>query len=403
MRTTYITAALIAAVLCAWLASGVLHTAENAPANPSSLADQNRAQSRVDEDASPTRVRVTVMDASTRNRLIKVRGKTENKRTVTSRVELSGTIVERPVERGTVVAKNDLLCRISLEDRQVALIEAQEALNQARIEYKGAISLRKKGYNSEAAIAGAKSRLASAKANLSRRQLSIAKLEVRAPFDGIVETVHREIGDYIKPGDGCATVVDMDPILLVGQVSEADVIHLALGQPATGFLRNGESVTGPVSFIGQQNDPATRTYDVEIQLSNPDLKLRSGVTTEIHIPVESILAQKISPALLSLDDLGVLGIRTIDQNNIVNFNPIEILSDAPDGIWVSGLPNRSAIITTGQALVTEGERVDPVFQNRRTLKAESSQSEMPKAEQLPDSGATATVAVMSIELRLSAN
>jgi multidrug efflux system membrane fusion protein len=285
----------------------------------------------------------------------------------------------------------------------VALIEAQEALNQARIEYKGAISLRKKGYNSEAAIAGAKSRLASAKANLSRRQLSIAKLEVRAPFDGIVETVHREIGDYIKPGDGCATVVDMDPILLVGQVSEADVIHLALGQPATGFLRNGESVTGPVSFIGQQNDPATRTYDVEIQLSNPDLKLRSGVTTEIHIPVESILAQKISPALLSLDDLGVLGIRTIDQNNIVNFNPIEILSDAPDGIWVSGLPNRSAIITTGQALVTEGERVDPVFQNRRTLKAESSQSEMPKAEQLPDSGATATAAVMSIDLGLSAN
>jgi len=115
------------------------------------------------------------------------------------------------------------------------------------------------------------------------------------------------------------------------------------------------------------------------------------------------LAQKISPALLSLDDLGVLGIRTIDQNNIVNFNPIEILSDAPDGIWVSGLPNRSAVITTGQALVTEGERVDPVFQNRRTLKAESSQSEMPKAEQLPDSGATATAAVMSIDLGLSAN
>lgn len=369
MRTTYITATIIALLLAAWLASGVLG-GEDTP-NPATLAEQNREQSRVDEDAAPTKVRVSVLEATPQQRLVKVRGKTENKRTVDVKVELSGTIVSRPVDRGSLVAKGDLLCELSVEDRQASLSEAQAALAQAQIEYSGALSLKEKGYNSDTAIAGAKARLAAAEANISRRNLDLQKITVRAPFGGIVEDVHQEIGDYVSPGANCATVVDLDPMLLVGRVSEQDVINLRVGQLATGYLRNGTSVTGPVTFIGQLTDPTTRTYAVEIELANPDRSLRSGITTEIHIPVETVLAQKISPALISLDDAGEIGIRTVNKSNIVEFHHVEILADASDGIWVHGLPNRAGVITVGQELVTAGERVDPVFQNNGSLNAET--------------------------------
>ncbi|CAE7941232.1 czcB [Symbiodinium necroappetens] len=369
MRTTYITATIIALLLAAWLASGVLGSKDTP--NPASLAEQNREQSRVEEEAAPTKVRVSVLQATPQQRLIKVRGKTENKRTVDVKVELAGTIVTRPVDRGSLVAKGDLLCQLSVEDRQASLSEAQAALAQAQIEYSGALSLKEKGYNSDTAIAGAKARLAAAEANISRRTLDLQKIAVRAPFGGIVEDVHQEIGDYVSPGANCATVVDMDPMLLVGRVSERDVINLSIGQLATGYLRNGASVTGPVTFIGQLTDPTTRTYAVEIELANPDRSLRSGITTEIHIPVETVLAQKISPALISLDDAGEIGIRTVNENNVVEFHHIDILADASDGIWVHGLPNRAGVITVGQELVTAGERVDPVFQNNGSLKAET--------------------------------
>ncbi len=369
MRTTYITATIIALLLAAWLASGVLGSKDTP--NPASLAEQNREQSRVDEEAAPTKVRVSVLQATPQQRLIKVRGKTENKRTVDVKVELAGIIVNRPVDRGSLVAKGDLLCQLSVEDRQASLSEAQAALAQAQIEYSGALSLKEKGYNSDTAIAGAKARLAAAEANISRRNLDLQKITVRAPFGGIVEDVHQEIGDYVSPGANCATVVDMDPMLLVGRVSEQDVINLSIGQLAIGYLRNGASVTGPVTFIGQLTDPTTRTYAVEIELANPDRSLRSGITTEIHIPVETVLAQKISPALISLDDAGEIGIRTVNENNVVEFHHIEILADASDGIWVHGLPNRAGVITVGQELVTAGERVDPVFQNNGSLKAET--------------------------------
>ena len=369
MRTTYITATIIALLLAAWLASGVLGSKDTP--NPASLAEQNREQSRVDEEAAPTKVRVSVLQATPQQRLIKVRGKTENKRTVDVKVELAGIIVNRPVDRGSLVAKGDLLCQLSVEDRQASLSEAQAALAQAQIEYSGALSLKEKGYNSDTAIAGAKARLAAAEANISRRNLDLQKITVRAPFGGIVEDVHQEIGDYVSPGANCATVVDMDPMLLVGRVSEQDVINLSIGQLAIGYLRNGASVTGPVTFIGQLTDPTTRTYAVEIELANPDRSLRSGITTEIHIPVETVLAQKISPALISLDDAGEIGIRTVNENNVVEFHHIDILADASDGIWVHGLPNRAGVITVGQELVTAGERVDPVFQNNGSLKAET--------------------------------
>ena len=74
----------------------------------------------------------------------------------------------------------------------------------------------------------------------------------------------------------------------------------------------------------------------------------SGITTEIHVPVEYVLAQQVSPALFSLDDAGAIGIRTIDQDNIVQFNYVEVLADTEDGVWVTGLPNRAAVIVVGQ-------------------------------------------------------
>ncbi len=370
MRKTYITAALIGILLAAWLISGQI--GQDSLTNPPSLAELKREQQRVQADAAPTRVRVSVIQAAEQNRYITVRGKTENKRTVDVKVELPGRVVSRPVERGTAVEANELLCQLSVEDRQASLAEAREALNQARIEYEGALSLKQRGFNSQTAIAGAKARLAAAEANVNRRQLDLRKINVRAPFAGIVEDVHQEIGDYVTPGDSCATVVDLGPMLLRGRVSEQDVIDLQLGTPATGELSNGRVVEGPLTFIGQQSDPNTRTYAIEIQLQNSDHSLRSGITTEIRIPVENVLAQRVSPALFSLDDAGSIGIRTVNSDNVVEFYNVDILFDDNEGAWVTGLPNRAAIITVGQELVTAGERVDPIFQSNQPMPAQRS-------------------------------
>ena len=391
MRTTYITAIVIALLLLGWLYSGD----HSDPEPQATIAEQNRESARVSSDNIPTQVRVATLDASEQPRLVKVRGKTQNKRTVSVRAELAGTITNRPVERGSRVSEGDLLCQISTEDREASLLEAKAQVLQARIDYEGAVKLKRQGFNSDSAIAAAKARLASADAQLKRSELDLTKLAVNAPFAGVIEDVHSEVGDYITPGQACATVVDLDPMLITGRVSEKDVATLEKGQEATGRFRDGTFVTGTMTFIGHQSDASTRTYPIEIQLPNPDYTIRSGITTEIEIPVESVLAQRVTPAVFSLDDEGAIGIRTINQNNIVEFHVIDVLSDSPEGVWVTGLPARANVIIVGQELVVPGERVDPVFESQMTLPA-STQPEQSAPIALDPNSSTAVTAATTV-------
>jgi membrane fusion protein, multidrug efflux system len=360
MRGTYITAIVIALLISLWLFSGqigqddtVVHT---------TLAEANRQLDARAQDASPTRVRARVIHAEPQNRRVVLRGRTENKRTVDVKAETSGRITDRPVERGSRVRVGDLLCRINTEDRFAALEEARAALTQANIEHQASLRLREQGFMSETAIAQAAARLAAAEAQVERRELDIELTYVRAPFAGVVEDVLLDIGDYAAPGTTCATLVDMHPMLLVGRVSERDVGRLDLGTVVMGTLSDGRRVEGPITFIGQQSDPATRTYPVEVQVPNADFALRSGITTEIRVPVDEVMAHKISPALFALADDGSIGVRTIDEENRVEFHQVDIVLEDIDGVWVSGLPEVTTLITVGQELVVPGQRVEPTYE-----------------------------------------
>ena len=366
MRKTYITAAVIALATVLWFVSGAL-TAGEGPTEHPSLAEANeRARAEVG-DMPPTSVRGRVIHAVALPERVKLRGRTENKRTVEVRAETSGRVVERPVERGTQVAAGDLLCRLAVEDRNARLAQAEAAVEQARIEYEGSQRLQDRGFNSETAIAQAKARLATAQAQREAAVLDVQRTAVRAPFAAVVEDAPLEIGDYAQPGTVCASLVDLHPMLLVGSVSERDVSRFGIGANADGQLMTGQTVSGPVSFVGQQADRGTRTYRVEVTVPNPDYALRSGITTEIAIDVGAVEAHKISPAVLALDDAGNVGVRIVDAENRVRFQHVAIVADADDGVWVRGLPAVTTLITVGQETVVAGERVDVQFQSERPL------------------------------------
>ncbi len=382
MRGTYITASVIGLLIGMWLLSGQVNQ-DGVDEHPT-LAEINDEHAAQIQDLSPTRVRGRVIHASPQLEEIVLRGKTENKRTVEVKAEISGRVVARPVERGTAVQAGDLLCRISMDDRMAGLNEARETLNQAEIEYAGSLRLKERGFQSETAIAQAMARLAAAQAELKRKELDVARTYVRAPFAGLVEEIHLDLGDYVGPGAACATVVDLDPMLLVGRVPEKDVQRLAVNQLVRGILSDGREVSGPVSFIGQQSDAATRTYAVEVQVANGDFALRSGITTEIHIPVAEVMAQKVSPAVFALDDEGHIGVRTVNADNRVEYYPVEIVRTDVDGVWVSGLPEVATMITVGQEMVVPGEVVEVSFEPKAEMPADARPGPERPDDQLQD-------------------
>lgn len=345
----YRVSAFIALGLVVWLASGMVLKAqdENEPAAASSPAK-----------AKPlTEVRARRIQAESYPLAVGVTAQTEANRAVDLRAEVGGQVEVLPVQEGSAVEQGEVICRLAVEDRAQRLEEVKAAVEQAQIDYDGAQRLESGGFQSKTAIANAKARLEAAKANLLRRRLDLEKTAIRAPFDGIVDVRPVNIGDLMRPGDTCATVIDLDPLLVSGEVSEEEVVRVTRGTVAKARLATGEVVTGTIRYVSRQADDVTRTFRVEAAVDNPDMQLMSGITADLDIQVGTVPAHLIAASLLTLDDKGELGVRVLNEAKRVEFYNVELIGDSGEGVWVTGLPESTTLITVGHQYVGIGDEV----------------------------------------------
>jgi multidrug efflux system membrane fusion protein len=361
VKRTYLAAAVIAAAFIIWVLSGQIGGPEGAGPAPS-LAEARARENSLAEDA-PVRVRAQVLQSLPVSAEVVVRGRTAVERFVDVRSETRGRVVELLAEKGDHVAAGAPLCRLDEEARPALLAESQAQLKQAEIDHQGSLKLQREGLLSDAAVAATATRLASAKALVQQRERELANTMIRAPFSGEVETRPVEEGDLLQLGAICARVIDSDPMLLVGEVSENEVAELSLGAIAHGTLITGEKVEGTLRFIGRSANSRTRTFRVEVAVPNPEGRLRDGVTTEVILPVAEHEAHLIPAAILALDDAGALNIRIVDPNKRVRMVPVTIVKEEPEGLWVTGLPATATVITVGQELVTPGNLVEVTYED----------------------------------------
>ena len=149
----------------------------------------------------------------------------------------------------------------------------------------------------------------------------------------------------------------MNPIIFIAEVPEFKINKVRVGQSVLIELITGEEIEGQLSFVSKSASNLTKTFKIESEIENIDGKIRDGITAEMTIKTDEILAHKISPSILLLNDKGILGIKTVNDQNIVKFNKLDILEDSEDGLWVSGISNLSRIIIQGQGFVEDGQEV----------------------------------------------
>ena len=226
-----------------------------------------------DENAPPTAVSVVAIrsSASSIDGAVILRGRTEAARQVDMRAETSGQVISEPLRAGARVEEGDLLCRLDAGTRAIALAEAEAGLREAitrlpesearvaeararlteaEINDNAAERLSEGGFASETRVAqatasvesaragvqsaisgveSARSGIQAAEARVAAAQNQLDQLEVRAPFGGILETDSAEIGSLMQQGSLCATIIQLDPIKLVGFVPETMVDRVTVG------------------------------------------------------------------------------------------------------------------------------------------------------------------------------
>ena len=307
------------------------------------------------------KVRVGDFQAAEMTRTVNVRGQTQAVRVVDIKAETAGRVVEVGAEKGAHVAKGEIIARLALDDRPARLAELKAVITQRERELNAAASLAQQGYGPGLRAADSRAQLESARAALARLEVDIANTEIKAPIDGFLDERSVEVGAYLKVTDKLATVVDLKTILVVGSVTEREVSELKVGAPGSAQLVTGQKLEGAIRFISSVADPATRTFRVELEAPNPDAQAKSGITADLRLPLQAMRGHRVTPAILTLDDDGRLGVKAVDDDNKVRFMPVRILSDSADAVWLGGLPEKVRLITVGQEYVVPGQTVDPVL------------------------------------------
>lgn len=231
--------------------------------------------------------------------LIKLKATTESEARVNVKAKTSGEVVKIGAKQGEFVEKDDVLCSLGI--------------------------------------------------------VELNRTEVKAPFSGYLEQIVKP-GNFLERGQVCATIIQLDPITFIAEVPEFNINKVQTGQEVTLDLITGETVNGKLTFVSKSASTSTRTFKVESQVKNDSGQIRDGITSEMTIKIEKILAHQISPSILILNDAGKLGVRSV-ENNIVIFYEVVILEDSASGLWVSGIPENLDLITQGQGFVEDGQKV----------------------------------------------
>lgn len=353
------------------------------------------------------RVRVVVQKTQAReiDSAVQLRGETEAARQVQVMAETSATVVSDPLRRGSFVEAGQELCRLAPGTRPAVLAqaeanlvnaraqvpqakarlrEAEARLDEARINDNVATKLSETGYASdtrvaatqaavtsaEAGVEAARSGLETTQAGIRSAEASVAsalkemdRLTITAPFAGLLESDTAELGSLLGPGATCATILQLDPIKVVGYVPETQVNRVSLGALAGARLADGREVRGRVTFLSRSADPQTRTFRVDVEVANQDMSIRDGQTADILIASAGKKAHLLPASALTLNDSGDLGVRVVEDGNLVAFAPVTLLRDTADGVWVTGLADQADLIVVGQEYVVEGVEVLPTYRD----------------------------------------
>ena len=350
-----------------------------------------------------------------------LRGQTEAARQVEVRSETTSTVISPPLRKGAFVEEGALLCQLDpgtrgstlaemrarateatsrkteaearVPEAQARVIEAQARLDEALVNQNAAERLSEGGFaaetrvkNTQAAVAAAEASLEAARAGVTAARSGIqsadatiesalaavasaekelSRLDIHAPFAGLLESDTAELGSLLQPGSLCGTIIQLDPIKLVAFVPETEVNRVKTGSQATARLAaGGQQVAGTVTFLSRAADETTRTFRVEIEVPNPDLTMSDGQTADIAISAAGAKAHLLPPSALTLNTEGQIGLRSVDDVGLVAFNPVTVLRDTAQGVWLTGLPDELNVIVVGQEFVTAGVTVAPTYQEQ---------------------------------------
>lgn len=351
LNTSYVIAAVLILLGAMWFAFN--NASDDTPREASTPARAKESAAQI----TPS-VLIRRITASEHPNILELYGQTGVNREVALKAQTMGLVSEILAREGHRVKQGDVICRQDLNARQALVEQAKAALRQSETELDAARILAEKGFQSETRVTALSAQRDGALAALKQAEIEADNINIRAPFSGIWERQDAQIGAFLSPGMSCGLLVDLSPLKVTVQLTESQIGLISRNSTADVLLATGERRSGKIVFIEAKANPSTRTFKAEIHVPNSDFLLKAGVTATVRISSGITLAQRVPGNILSLADNGKVGIRYIDNQNIVRFAEVVTIDSNETDLWVTGLPDETRVIVEGQDFVSVGMDVN---------------------------------------------
>lgn len=355
MNASRITAIGLVVGATIWIASGHLMPRDSAESQAAIRASESKAQPLF-------RVAVQPGTVVAHSPALTLSGRTEADRKVTLTARTGGVLNELRVKRGQFVAKGDIIAVLSDEAREAQVAQAEAMVEQRKTELDAKRKLIETGALPRLSLVDLESQHKAAEAGLASARAEYARGTVRTPWAGVITDVPAEVGGaaFSMAGKEIATLVALDPMLAVVEVSERKLAGINVGETATIRLITGLTVSGRVRYVAKTASATTRTYRVEVEMANADGKIPDGITAEVLLSLKPEPATRVPRSALTISSAGDIGVRVVDGADKVQFVPVQVVEDLHDTMWLSGIPGGARIIVRGQDFVREGQTVATV-------------------------------------------
>jgi len=324
--------------------------------------------------SQPRPVRTVTVEQRAGGEIVSLTGQVRAKDHASLAFRLDGRMTERLVNVGDTVAAGQVVARLDPQIQQSALrsaeanlssVEAQ--LNEARITLWRQQELLKDGWTSRANFDKAQHTFdtlhaqvdsARAQARIAQEQQSYTVLSADAP--GTVTAVGAEPGEVIRAGqmvvevarDGGRDAVFDVPEQLMRTGPRDPVVEIALTNDSE------VKATGRVREVSPQADPATRTFQVKIGITDPPETMRLGATVTGRITLSASSGVEIPASALTKTNEGP-AVWVFDPNSrTVTLRSVEVLRyDAATVVISQGLETGDVVVTAGAQTLRPGQEV----------------------------------------------
>ena len=341
--TSFKVVAIFVVIVIIWMLSGVF--------------SEKKSAAKVDKDNKHANYKIINSIAVEKAKFFIFTGTVEAKNQIDLINEVDGRVINIFVNEGQQLAKNDPIIDLEKKDYLDKLNSAKENLVSKEVLYESALKLSKKGLGSESNIADAKAQFYQAKAQLKQAWLNFDNTTIRAPYDGIINKIDVKKSGYLTVNSKVGKFISNQMIQIKFDIpyKQFDQIKNSIG--AYVFI-NGQKIAVPkISSLSEIANELTKTYAAEIITRNVNDTLKSGQLVKVFVYVGAFQAHKISQSTLSIDTNGFTGIKVVNNKNIVEFIPVEIIDEDKDGFWVINLPKLAKIITLGHVYLKSGEKL----------------------------------------------